>query len=69
TIMKGELVGIMGASGSGRTTLRNVLSSIDKINGETFKIEGTEISGMKEKQLANFRKTHLDFIFQDYTLL
>lgn len=69
TIMKGEFVGIMGASGSGKTTLLNVLSSIDKINGGTIKIEGNEISRMKEKQLANFRKTHLGFIFQDYNLL
>jgi len=67
--MKGEFVGIMGASGSGKTTLLNVLSSIDKINGGTIKIEGNEISRMKEKQLANFRKTHLGFIFQDYNLL
>lgn len=69
TIMKGEFVGIMGASGSGKTTLLNVLSSIDKINGGMIKIEGNEISRMKEKQLANFRKTHLGFIFQDYNLL
>ncbi|USL22917.1 ABC transporter ATP-binding protein [Priestia megaterium] len=69
TIMKGEFVGIMGASGSGKTTLLNVLSSIDKINGGTIKIEENEISRMKEKQLANFRKTHLGFIFQDYNLL
>ncbi|MFP7732015.1 ABC transporter ATP-binding protein [Priestia aryabhattai] len=69
TIMKGEFVGIMGASGSGKTTLLNVLSSIDKINGGIIKIEGNEISKMKEKQLANFRKTHLGFIFQDYNLL
>ncbi|MCM3770371.1 MULTISPECIES: ABC transporter ATP-binding protein [Priestia] len=69
TIMKGEFVGIMGASGSGKTTLLNVLSSIDKINGGIIKIEGNEISRMKEKQLANFRKTHLGFIFQDYNLL
>ncbi|MFS0902329.1 ABC transporter ATP-binding protein [Priestia aryabhattai] len=69
TIVKGEFVGIMGASGSGKTTLLNVLSSIDKINGGIIKIEGNEISRMKEKQLANFRKTHLGFIFQDYNLL
>jgi bacitracin transport system ATP-binding protein len=69
TIMKGEFVGIMGASGSGKTTLLNILSSIDKINGGIIKIEGNEISRMKEKQLANFRKTHLGFIFQDYNLL
>ena len=69
TIEKGEFVSIMGASGSGKTTLLNVLSSIDQISSGTIKIEGTEISGMKEKQLAEFRKNHLGFIFQEYNLL
>ncbi|MEH6936443.1 ABC transporter ATP-binding protein [Bacillus sp. JJ664] len=69
SIEKGEFVSIMGASGSGKTTLLNVLSSIDKINGGTITIEGTEISGMKEKQLAEFRKNYLGFIFQEYNLL
>ena len=59
----------MGASGSGKTTLLNVLSSIDKVSDGTIKIEGKEITGMKEKQLAEFRKNHLGFIFQDYNLL
>lgn len=69
SIEEGEFVSIMGASGSGKTTLLNVLSSIDKISNGTIKIEGTEISGMKEKQLAEFRKNHLGFIFQEYNLL
>lgn len=69
SIEKGEFVSIMGASGSGKTTLLNVLSSIDSINSGTISIEGTEISGMKEKQLAEFRKNYLGFIFQEYNLL
>lgn len=69
SIEQGEFVSIMGASGSGKTTLLNVLSSIDKISDGTIKIQGTEISGMKEKQLAEFRKNHLGFIFQEYNLL
>lgn len=69
TIDKGEFVSIMGASGSGKTTLLNVLSSIDKVSSGTIKIEGTEMTNMKEKQLAQFRKNHLGFIFQEYNLL
>jgi bacitracin transport system ATP-binding protein len=61
SIEKGEFVGIMGASGSGKTTLLNVLSSIDKVSGGSIIIEGTEMTGMKEKQLAEFRKNHLGF--------
>ncbi|WP_150275676.1 ABC transporter ATP-binding protein [Paenibacillus tepidiphilus] len=69
TVEKGEFVGIMGASGSGKTTLLNVLSSIDRVTRGTIEIEGKEFTAMKEKQLAEFRKQHLGFIFQDYNLL
>jgi len=68
-IEKGEFVSIMGPSGSGKTTLLNVLSSIDKINSGTIAIEGKDITDMKEKQLAEFRKYYLGFIFQEYNLL
>src|SRR3954453_867083 len=69
SVVKGEFVSIMGASGSGKTTLLNVLSSIDSVSHGTIQIEGKEMTGMKEKQLAEFRKNHLGFIFQDYNLL
>lgn len=69
TIEKGEFVSIMGASGSGKTTLLNMLSSIDRVSDGTIQIEGKEMTQMKEKQLAEFRKHHLGFIFQDYNLL
>lgn len=68
-IQKGEFVSIMGPSGSGKTTLLNVLSSIDKVSAGTIRLNETEITSMKEKQLAEFRKRHLGFIFQDYNLL
>ena len=69
SIEKGEFVGIMGASGSGKTTLLNVLSSIDKVSMGTIHINEIEMTSMKEKQLATFRKQQLGFIFQDYNLL
>ncbi|MEC2346096.1 ABC transporter ATP-binding protein [Paenibacillus barengoltzii] len=68
-VAKGEFVSIMGASGSGKTTLLNVLSSIDKVSLGSIKIEGKEFTGLKEKELAEFRKSHLGFIFQEYNLL
>ncbi|KAA9004021.1 ABC transporter ATP-binding protein [Paenibacillus spiritus] len=68
-VEKGEFVSIMGSSGSGKTTLLNVLSSIDKVNLGSIQIEGHTFTAMKEKQLAEFRKRHLGFIFQDYNLL
>ncbi|WP_338752302.1 ABC transporter ATP-binding protein [Bacillus sp. FJAT-52991] len=68
-IEKGEFVSIMGPSGSGKTTLLNVLSSIDQVSMGNIKINGKEMTNLKEKQLAEFRKHHLGFIFQDYNLL
>ena len=69
SIGKGEFVGIMGPSGSGKTTLRNVFSSIDKTSKGTILISDTEMTTMTDKQLAEFRKHHLGFIFQEYNLL
>ncbi|WP_270181378.1 ABC transporter ATP-binding protein [Alkalihalobacillus sp. CinArs1] len=68
-IEQGEFVSIMGASGSGKTTLLNVLSSIDRISHGSIKVQGKEISKLKEKELANYRKHELGFIFQEYNLL
>ncbi|MDL4840860.1 ABC transporter ATP-binding protein [Aquibacillus rhizosphaerae] len=68
-IQKGEFVSIMGPSGSGKTTLLNVLSSIDKVSNGSIQIGDKEITTMKEKQLAEFRKRNLGFIFQEYNLL
>lgn len=68
-IAEGEFVSIMGASGSGKTTLLNVLSSIDQVSQGSIKINDIEMTKMKEKQLAEFRKQHLGFIFQEYNLL
>ncbi len=66
---KGEFVGIMGPSGSGKTTLLNVLCSIDQVTEGMVEINGSKLQGMKEKELANFRRDQLGFIFQDYNLL
>jgi len=68
-VYRGEFVSIMGPSGSGKTTLLNVLSSIDRVSNGTIKIDGKDMTRMKEKQLAEFRKDHLGFIFQEYNLL
>ena len=68
-VESGEFVGIMGPSGSGKTTLLNVLSSIDHVSQGTIKIDGKDFTQMKDKELAEFRKHHLGFIFQDYHLL
>lgn len=68
-IKEGEFIGIMGPSGSGKSTLLNVLSTIDTPTSGDIIINGQHIVGMKEKQLADFRRNQLGFIFQDYNLL
>ena len=68
-VEKSEFVSIMGPSGSGKTTLLNVLSSTDRVSRGSIVIEGRELTAMKDKQLAAFRKHNLGFIFQEYNLL
>lgn len=65
----GEFTGIMGASGSGKTTILNCVSTIDSVTSGHIFIEGTDITRMKSKELAKFRRTKLGFIFQDFNLL
>ncbi|CAM5796623.1 MULTISPECIES: ABC transporter ATP-binding protein [Brevibacillus] len=69
TIQEGEFVGIMGPSGSGKTTLLNVISTLDRPTDGFIQIAGTDITQMKQNQLADFRSQKLGFIFQDFNLL
>ena len=66
---KGEFVGIMGPSGSGKTTLLNCISTIDNVTTGNIIINDKDITKMKSRQLENFRKDELGFIFQDFNLL
>jgi len=68
-VEKGEFVGVMGASGSGKTTLLNMLSTIDSVTAGHIYYGDTDITELKEDQLADFRKENLGFVFQDYNLL
>lgn len=65
----GEFVGIMGASGSGKTTLLNCISTIDTISAGHIYLDGTDVTELKEKELARFRRENLGFVFQDFNLL
>lgn len=68
-ISKGEYVGIMGASGSGKTTLLNCVSTIDTVTSGHIYVGGKDITALKSKLLAKFRREELGFIFQDFNLL
>lgn len=66
---KGGFIGIMGASGSGKTTILNILSTIDTMNSGQVFYDAVDISKMNEEELSDFRQKNLGFVFQDYNLL
>ena len=69
SVEQGEYVAIMGESGSGKTTLLNILAALDKPTGGQVLLGGKSLSGVKEKELAAFRRSNLGFVFQDFNLL
>ncbi|MCL9773603.1 ABC transporter ATP-binding protein [Vibrio methylphosphonaticus] len=69
TIEQGEFVAIMGPSGSGKTTILNMIGGIDEPTSGQIIIDGQDIVGLSEKQRIVFRRDHIGFIFQDYSLL
>lgn len=68
-INKGSFISIMGPSGSGKTTLLNIIATIDKPTFGVVSIEGQDIFLLNNKELAEFRRKKLGFIFQDFSLL
>lgn len=68
-IEKGEFIGIMGPSGAGKSTLLNIMSTIDRPTTGHVKIDGTDVTLMKESRLSQFRRHELGFIFQDFNLM
>ena len=69
SVEAGEFLGIMGASGSGKTTLLNCISTIDTVSAGHIYLEGTDITEIRPKSLARFRRENLGFVFQDFNLL
>lgn len=69
TVNRGEFVGIMGASGSGKSTLLNCVSTIDSATSGIIRINGQDVTRMKQAKLSQFRREELGFIFQDSNLL
>ncbi len=66
---KGEFIGVMGSSGSGKTTILNLMSTIDTLSQGHILYDKVDIVNMKEDELSEFRKKNLGFVFQDYNLL
>ena len=69
SVEQGEYVAIMGESGSGKTTLLNILAALDRPTGGKVMLDGKDLSLVKEREIAAFRRDHLGFVFQEFNLL
>lgn len=69
TIDEGEFVAIMGASGSGKSTMLNILGCLDTPSEGSYLLDGIEVSRRSRKELAHIRNQKLGFVFQNFNLL
>jgi putative ABC transport system ATP-binding protein len=68
-IHQGRLTAIMGPSGSGKSTLMHILAGLDRPTSGSVRIDGVEITGLKDKPLTKLRRDKIGFIFQNFNLL
>lgn len=68
-IDKGEVVSIVGPSGAGKTTLLQIIGTLDRPDSGTVFVDGTDVTKLSQKKLADFRNQHLGFVFQFHQLL
>ena len=69
TVENGEYVAIMGESGSGKTTLLNIIAALDKPTEGTVILDGMDLTKVKDKNIAKFRRDNLGYVFQEFNLL
>ena len=69
TVNAGEFVAVMGPSGSGKTTLLNCISCYIPADRGNILLDGRELAGLREEELAAVRNRQLGFVFQDFLLL
>lgn len=69
SVEEGEFISIMGESGAGKTTLLNIIASFDRPSAVNIYLGGEDLTGLKDSELASFRRKRLGFVFQDFNLL
>lgn len=65
----GEMLAIVGASGSGKSTLMNIIGLLDKADSGQYHLQGRDVTGLNDNELANLRNQYLGFVFQQFNLL
>ena len=68
-VEKGEICVLLGPSGSGKSTLLNIIGGIDSADSGRITIDGRSIGQMNEKQLSDYRRKNLGYVFQSYNLI
>jgi putative ABC transport system ATP-binding protein len=68
TVGQGELIAIVGPSGSGKTTLLHIIGTLDRPTSGTVRIDGIDIAGLDDRQLAALRARSIGFVFQQFFL-
>ncbi len=69
SIEEGELVVIVGPSGAGKTTVLNMLGGMDSVTSGTIHLDGREVSAFSERELTQYRRHEIGFVFQFYNLV
>lgn len=69
SIEQGEYTAIMGESGAGKTTLLNILAALDRPSSGSVILDGKDITRVKEREISEFRRDNIGFVFQDFNLL